>query len=83
MQAEAQEAFDLGREAAGHARRCYGDGEFANACLLARRLVERGVRVVQVYYGNDQPWDDHKDITQPPRPRPEERPADRGAAAPT
>ncbi len=41
---------------------CYGDGEFANACLLARRLVERGVRVVQIYYGNGQPWDDHKDI---------------------
>jgi uncharacterized protein (DUF1501 family) len=26
--------------------------------------VERGVRVVQIYYGNDQPWDDHKDITR-------------------
>ena len=58
----------------------YGDGEFANACLIARRLVERGVRVVQVYYGSDQPWDDHADINQPPRPRPEERPADRRAA---
>ena len=32
------------------------------ACM-ARRLAERGVRVVQIYYGNDQPWDDHKDIT--------------------
>jgi Protein of unknown function (DUF1501) len=62
MQGEAQEAFDLGRESAA-TRRLYGDGEFANACLLARRLVERGVRVVQIYYGNGQPWDDHKDIT--------------------
>jgi hypothetical protein len=61
MQGEAQETFDIGRESAA-TRKAYGDGEFANACLLARRLVERGVRVVQVYYGNDQPWDDHKDI---------------------
>ena len=29
---------------------------------MARRLVERGVRVVQVYYGNYQPWDNHDDI---------------------
>jgi hypothetical protein len=61
MQGEAQETFDIGRESAT-TRKAYGEGEFANACLLARRLVERGVRVVQVYYGNDQPWDDHKDI---------------------
>src|SRR5262249_11743596 len=57
MQFEAREAFDLGRESA-LTRELYGSGEFANACLLARRLVERGVRVVQIYYGNDQPWDD-------------------------
>jgi hypothetical protein len=61
MQGEAQETFDIGRESAA-TRKAYGEGEFANACLLSRRLVERGVRVVQVYYGNDQPWDDHKDI---------------------
>jgi hypothetical protein len=61
MQGESQEAFDLGRET-DQTRRAYGDGEFANACLLARRLAERGVRVVQIYYGNNQPWDDHKDI---------------------
>lgn len=61
MQGEAQEAFDLARETQATRDR-YGDGEFARACLLARRLVERGVRVVQLYYGNDQPWDDHKDI---------------------
>ncbi len=61
MQSDAQEAFDIGRESA-ETRKQYGDGEFANACLLARRLTERGVRVVQIYYGNDQPWDDHKDI---------------------
>src|SRR5262249_38110993 len=61
MQFEAREAFDLGRESAA-TRSLYGDGEFAGACLIARRLVERGVRVVQVYYGNNQPWDDHTDI---------------------
>jgi len=61
MQSEAPEAFDIGREPAA-VRERYGDGEFANACLIARRLVERGVRVVQIYYGNDQPWDDHADI---------------------
>ena len=61
MQFEAQEAFDIGRES-GPTRALYGDGEFANACLIARRLAERGVRITQVYYGNGQPWDDHVDI---------------------
>ncbi len=61
MQGEAQEAFDINRESRA-TRQLYGDGEFANACLLARRLTERGVRVVQIYYGNNQPWDDHADI---------------------
>ncbi|QDU26575.1 hypothetical protein ETAA8_16550 [Anatilimnocola aggregata] len=32
---------------------------FARNCLLARRLAERGVRVIQIYYGNQQPWDTH------------------------
>src|SRR3989442_10045181 len=62
MQSEAQEAFDIGKESAA-TRRLYGEGEFANACLIARRLAERGVRVTQIYYGNDQPWDDHQDIS--------------------
>jgi uncharacterized protein (DUF1501 family) len=38
------------------------DGDFARGCLIARRLVERGVRVVQVYFGEDIPWDSHHDI---------------------
>jgi hypothetical protein len=63
MQFEAREAFDLARESAA-TRDLYGAGEFANACLISRRLVERGVRVVQLYYGNDQPWDDHQDINR-------------------
>jgi hypothetical protein len=62
MQFEALDVFDLAREPAS-VRRRYGQGEFADACLIARRLAERGVRVTQIYYGNNQPWDDHKDIT--------------------
>ncbi|MDV6030170.1 MAG: DUF1501 domain-containing protein [Phycisphaera sp. RhM] len=58
MQFEGSEAFDLNRETK-QTRAAYGDGHFANGCLLARRLAERGVRFVQVYYGNGQPWDTH------------------------
>src|SRR5271155_1014666 len=36
-----------------------GRNVFANNCLLARRLVERGVRAVQIYSGAGQPWDTH------------------------
>ncbi len=61
MQTEAQEVFDLSRETK-QTRDAYGNGEFANGCLAARRLVERGVRMVQLFYGNGQPWDDHGNI---------------------
>jgi hypothetical protein len=61
MQFEALDVFDLNKEPA-KVRDRYGKGEFADACLIARRLAEKGVRVVQIYYGNNQPWDDHKDI---------------------
>lgn len=61
MQSEALDAFDVGREPE-KVRQRYGDGDFARGCLIARRLVERGVRMVQVYYGNGQPWDNHDDI---------------------
>lgn len=61
MQSEAQEVFDLGKETKA-TREAYGAGQFANGCLAARRLVESGVRMVQVYYGNGQPWDDHGNI---------------------
>jgi hypothetical protein len=61
MQFEAQDAFDIGKEPES-VRKMYGDGEFANACLIARRLAERGVRITQIYYGDGQPWDDHSDI---------------------
>ena len=61
MQAEAPEAFDIGRETA-QTREAYGDTDFGRGCLIARRLAERGVRMVQVYFGNSQPWDNHDDI---------------------
>lgn len=61
MQFEAQDAFDLSKESEA-TRKMYGEGEFANACLIARRLAERGVRITQIYYGDGQPWDDHGDI---------------------
>lgn len=61
MQVEALDAFDVRKEN-DKTRERYGEGDFARGCLIARRLVERGVRMVQVYYGNSQPWDTHQDI---------------------
>ena len=61
MQAEAPEAFDITRESE-RTRERYGDTDFGRGCLIARRLAERGVRMVQVYFGNFQPWDNHDDI---------------------
>lgn len=61
MQTEAPDVFDIGKES-DSTRAGYGDGDFGRACLMALRLVERGVRVVQIYFGNWQPWDSHEDI---------------------
>ncbi len=61
MQMEAADAFDVSREPK-HIREMYGDGIHARQILMARRLVERGVRFVQVWHGNGQPWDNHDDI---------------------
>jgi len=58
MQFAATDAFDLANEPQS-VREEYGTGHFANGCLVARRLAERGVRFTQVYYGNGQPWDTH------------------------
>jgi hypothetical protein len=62
MQKQAMTTFDINREPE-HVRAMYGDTPFAQSCLLARRLVERGVRFVTVYYvsSNNQPWDTHSD----------------------
>jgi hypothetical protein len=61
MQAEAADAFDISRETQ-QVRERYGDGLQARQILIARRLVERGVRFVQVWHGDGQPWDSHDDI---------------------
>jgi hypothetical protein len=69
MQAEAPEVVDLSRESA-ETRRLYGldnrrTADFGTRCLLARRLVERGVRFVQVYSGGGPvatQWDAHDDL---------------------
>jgi hypothetical protein len=61
MQAEAPDAFDITKESEA-VRARYGESDFARGCLIARRLIERGVRMVQVYHGNFQPWDNHDDI---------------------
>ena len=61
MQSEAAEAFDVSREPQ-HIREMYGPGVQARQILIARRLVERGVRFVQVWHGEGQPWDSHDDI---------------------
>ena len=61
MQTEAAEAFDVSREPQ-HVRDMYGPGVQARQILIARRLVERGVRFVQVWHGEGQPWDSHDDI---------------------
>src|SRR5215212_8013325 len=61
MQKRAMTTFDISREPQ-HVRDAYGDSTFARSCLLARRLVEDGVRFVTIYYtanDNNQPWDTH------------------------
>ena len=61
MQAEAAEAFDVSREPQ-HILDAYGPGTQARQILIARRLIERGVRVVQCYHGDVQPWDAHSNV---------------------
>jgi hypothetical protein len=61
MQTEASEAFDLSREP-NHIREMYGTGVHGRQTLIARRLLERGVRYVQLWHGAGQPWDNHDNI---------------------
>jgi hypothetical protein len=71
MQQHAPEAVDLADEPE-HIRKLYGldeprTSDFARKCILARRLVERGVRFIQIYSGgshNDDNWDAHGDLVQ-------------------
>jgi hypothetical protein len=61
MQTEAPDVFDIRKECEATLK-LYGVGSTARGCLMAVRLVERGVRMVQVYYGKGDPWDAHGDI---------------------
>lgn len=61
MQIEAADAFDTRLEPA-HIQALYGEGVHARQTLIARRLVERGVRYVQLWHGAGQPWDSHANL---------------------
>jgi hypothetical protein len=66
MQKSAPEANDLGRETE-ETKKLYGmdrpeTERMGRCCLLARRLVERGVRFVQIYSGSGSKWDAHSDV---------------------
>jgi hypothetical protein len=66
MQMEASDAFDIMKEPEA-IRQMYGvkpgpEGSFARQCLIARRLLERGVRFLQLWTGDGQPWDNHDDV---------------------
>ena len=61
MQAEATDAFDTAGEPQ-HIRDLYGSGVHGRQTLIARRLLERGVRYVQLWHGAGQPWDHHDNI---------------------
>lgn len=61
MQQDAAEAFDVSDEPK-HVLELYGEGVHARQTLIARRLLERGVRFVQLWHGAGQPWDNHSNI---------------------
>ena len=78
MQSEATEAFDISQEPQ-FILDLYGHSPQNRQLLLARRLVERGVRFVQTWHGNLQPWDSHENIEQSHRKVAKE--CDQGLAA--
>ena len=61
MQKDATDAFDISREPEKN-REAYGNSPVGRSILMAKRLIERGVRMVQVWTGRDQPWDHHDDL---------------------
>ena len=63
MQMDATDAFDVMREPE-KVRERYGSGTQGRQLLIARRLLERGVRFVQVWHGDGQPWDNHDDLEE-------------------
>lgn len=78
MTAEHKRAFDLSQEPDA-VRDRYGRGSFGQGCLMARRLVETGVRFVEVAMGDGVAWDTHRDNF--PRTRALSAEADAGTAA--
>lgn len=68
MQSEAPEAIDLDSEP-DHIKKLYGIDEketqiYGKQCLMARRLVERGVRFIQLYHGAGSKWDSHSKMEE-------------------
>ena len=61
MQMQASDVFDVNQEPK-HIHEMYGSGVHARQLMIARRLVERGVRYVQLWHGAGQPWDNHDEI---------------------
>lgn len=61
MQSEATDAFDVNKEPP-HVRDWYGPGVPARQLLITRRLLERGVRCIQIWSGAGQPWDNHDNL---------------------
>ncbi len=61
MQSEASDAFDIANEPT-YVREAYGSGTHGRQLLITRRLLERGVRFVQVWSGAGQPWDNHDSL---------------------
>jgi len=61
MQSEASDAFDISNEPQD-IKDMYGPGVHGRQTLIARRLLERGVRYVQLWHGAGQPWDAHSDL---------------------
>ena len=61
MQSEATDAFDLTKETKS-IRELYGDTTNGRQLLYTRRLIEKGVRFIQVWSGAGQPWDNHDSL---------------------
>jgi hypothetical protein len=62
MQMEATDALDISQEAKATQELYQADTVHGRQLLIARRLIERGVRVVQCYHGDVQPWDSHSNL---------------------
>ena len=61
MQTEAPDVFDISKESPA-VLKMYGNDSTSRGCLTAVRLIQRGVRMVQVYYAKGDPWDHHFNI---------------------